>query len=86
MNSDDTADVTRFDIVCYDRTTGKKSVLPEKTAIRGRYAAEAEVQKLVRGNRDPNLSYTAEPSSGHQQEKQVPDCPEGLLTHKFQAH
>jgi hypothetical protein len=75
--------VTMYDIVCCDRNSGRRKVLSDRDPIRGRYPAQAEVEKLQRSNRDPNVVYTIEKSS--RVSIHGVDDPEGLLTHRFRA-
>jgi hypothetical protein len=83
MAGNETSNITRYDIVAVDRTTGRKKVVTSIEPIRGRYAAQAQAEKLQRTARDPNLSYVAERSSGRK--PQALNTPEGLLTHKFRV-
>jgi hypothetical protein len=73
-------EATLYDIVAYDRASGKKAVVAGCEPIRGRYEAEAERAKMERNNRNPNLSYALEPSRRRPQGELAP---ESLLTHKF---
>lgn len=55
-------EITRFDVVRYDRVTGKREVLQDRAPIVGHWCAEEEVQKLQRTNRDPLVSYFTQPT------------------------
>ncbi len=74
------AEATLYDIVAYDRISGKKSVVAGCEPISGRCSAEAERAKMERNNRNPNLSFTLEPS---RRRPSAEIAPESLLTHKF---
>jgi len=52
--------ITHYKLMVKDTTNGRRRSVEGKDAIRGRYPAEAERDRLQRENRNPNLVYELE--------------------------
>ncbi len=57
MGFRDQGDQTFFDLIRYDRATGKREIMKDQDPIEGRWAAEAALKRAIESNRNPNVSY-----------------------------
>ena len=71
--------ITYYRLVIKDITSGRKKPVEGREPIRGRYPAAAERDRLQRENRDPNLQYELERSTGPKD----PGNESGLFEHHF---
>ena len=72
------SEVCVYDLVQYDRASGKRVVIPKPVV--GRDPAHKELEKLRRANRDPTVYYALEPN---RRDVAVPEKPRDLLKHSF---
>lgn len=77
------SDVYVYDLVQYDRASGRRAVMSAREPIVGRDPAHKELEKLRRANRDPNVYYAVERST--RREYSLPETPQDLLKHDFQT-
>lgn len=73
--------ITYYRLVVRDITSGRRKPIEGKDPIRGRYPAEAELEKAKRENRNPNLQFELEQTTAPQP-KQAGD-ESGIFDHHF---